>query len=521
MGPLLWILLVLVGIAGGIGTGFWITRNWLTKTIRLEIEREISQSSLSAEEILSTAKKEAKDLLKAAHLDAKEKAQKIYEENQRELNRQRDENKRLETRIEKREENLSAREEQFSKREDRLREKEAQVHAKEGEVDKLVVEQQEKLFEIGRLTETQAKEQIFGDMERKYRHDLAQMFKTLKDQYEEDAEQHARWTVSIAIQRHASEIVNEATVNTVSLPSDDMKGRIIGREGRNIRAFEKITGTDLIIDDTPEIVVVSCFNPLRREIARRSLEKLVLDGRIHPTNIEEMYEKSKGEVYRIIKEEGQNALFETGIKGLHGELVKLLGRLKFRTSFGQNVLEHSIEVASFAGMMAAELGLNAERAKRGALLHDIGKAVDHEVEGSHALIGAELAKRYGEKDDVINMIQHHHNEVDPLTPEAVLVAAADALSAARPGARRETVDLYLKRLELLENIANAYEMVEKSFAIQAGRELRIIVQPEKVDDALAEKMAFDIAREIEEKVQYPGQLKVTVIREKRATAYAN
>lgn len=346
------------------------------------------------------------------------------------------------------------------------------------------------------------------------------MFKDIKDEKEEDAERYSQWVVTTTIQRYAADYVNEGTVSTVSLPTDDMKGRIIGREGRNIRAFEKITGADLIIDDTPEIVVVSCFNPLRREVARLTLEKLVVDGRIHPANIEEMYMKSKKEITKMIKEEGERATFETGVRGLNNELMKLIGRLKFRTSFGQNVLEHSIEVAKFAGMMAEELGLNVDRAKRGALLHDIGKGVDHEVEGSHALIGAELAKRYGEKNDIVNMIQFHHGETEPLSPEACLVAAADAISAARPGARRETVDLYIKRLQKLEEIAKNHKTVEKAYAIQAGRELRIIVQPDKIDDLMADKLAFDIAKEVEEGVEYPGQLKVTVIREKRSVAYA-
>ena len=300
-----------------------------------------------------------------------------------------------------------------------------------------------------------------------------------------------------------------------------MKGRIIGREGRNIRTFEKLTGTDLIIDDTPEIVVISSFNPLRREIAKRTLEMLVADGRIHPARIEELYEKSKKEVEEYIKEVGKEAVLRVGIKQPHNEIIKLLGRLKFRTSYGQDVLEHSIEVAQFAGLMASELGLNVELAKRAALFHDLGKAVDHEVEGSHALVGGQIARRYGEKMEVVNAIQYHHDEVDPMTPEAVLVAASDALSASRPGARKETLENYIRRIEQLEEIAKSFRHVDKAYAIQAGRELRVIIQPDKVDDSIAEKLAHDIAVQIEEKVQYPGVIKVTVIREKRSVAYAS
>ncbi len=520
MDIVLWILALLCTGVLSFFLGIAILKKNLYKNIRDEVEKEVALAQGNAKEIIEQAKRDAKDITKNARLDAKENSHRIKEDAEREIKKQRDELKKFEARLEKREENLTKREEQFSVREDKVRDKEDDLLVKEEEIDQLIDNQRTKLIEISGYSTEEAKEIVFSEARRQYSYDLSQMFKEIKDECEEDAEKHAKSVISTAVQRYAADYVNEGTVNTVALPSDDMKGRIIGREGRNIRAFEKITGADLIIDDTPEVVVVSCFNPVRREIARSTLEKLVADGRIHPANIEEMYNKSKTEIIKLIKEEGQRATFETGVRGLNNELIKLLGRLRFRTSFGQNQLEHSIEVAKFAGLLAQELGLNADRARRGALLHDIGKAVDHEVDGSHAIIGAELAKRYGEKSDIVNMIQYHHGEAEPETPEACLVGAADAISAARPGARRETVDLYMKRLEKLEEIANSYESVEKAYAIQAGRELRIIVLPENVDDVLADKLAYDIAREIEEKVEYPGQLKVTVIREKRAVAYA-
>lgn len=367
----------------------------------------------------------------------------------------------------------------------------------------------------------EAREIVLKRAEEIYEHDLAQRLKEMKDHYDEEGNRYAKWVIVNSVQRYAADYTGDVTVSAVSLPSDEMKGRIIGREGRNIRAFEKLTGSDLVIDDTPEVVVVSCFNPLRRAIAKMTLDKLVEDGRIHPARIEEMYEKSKKEVYSEIKEAGQEALMKVGIPSMHPELVKLLGRLKFRTSYGQNVLQHSVEVAHLAALMASELGLNIDKVKRGAILHDIGKAIDHEVEGSHAIIGGEIAKRYGEKAHVINMIQYHHGETEALTAEAVLVAAADAVSASRPGARRESLDMYIKRLENLENIATGFKHIEKAYAIQAGREIRVIVEPEKVDDLLAEKMAVDIAKKIEEELEYPGVIKVTVIRERRSVSYAS
>jgi ribonuclease Y len=517
---ILWIIFIVAASFTAFFAGVFYAKKHLETKIKQDVINDIQKAEKTYDEIIASAKTESSAIIRQAKLDGKEEAHKIIETAEKEAKRTRDEIKRAETRLEKKEASFDKREEQFLVKEEKLEEKQIEIRDKEERLDKLITEEEEKLYKIAQLTPEEAKDIIFNETKREYEHDLAQMFKEIKDEKEEEAERHSQWVVTTAIQRYAADYVNEGTVSTVSLPTDDMKGRIIGREGRNIRAFEKITGADLIIDDTPEIVVVSCFNPLRREVARLTLEKLVADGRIHPANIEETYDKAKKEIAKLVKEEGERATFETGVRGLNNELIKLIGRLKYRTSFGQNVLEHSIEVAKFAGMMAEELGLNVDRAKRGALLHDIGKGVDHEVEGSHALIGAELAKRYGEKDDIINMIQFHHGETEPESPEASLVAAADAISAARPGARRETVDLYIKRLQKLEEIAKNHKTVEKAYAIQAGRELRILVQPDKIDDVMADKLAFDIAKEVEEGVEYPGQLKVTVIREKRSVAYA-
>ncbi len=438
----------------------------------------------------------------------------------KEMQKQRSELKQFEDRLNKREEAFNRKEENFSKKEEKLEEMRENLSKKEEEIEETLKQEKEKLQEISGLSPNEAREIVLKTTEDEMEKILAKMYSQLKEKYEEDAEENAKWIMATAIQRYASSYINEMAVSSVELPNDDMKGRIIGREGRNIRAFENLTGVDLIIDDTPETVVLSSFNPLRREIARLTLEKLIADGRIHPAMIEEMYEKSKKEVEKLVRDEGKNAILKVGISSMHPELLKLLGRLKFRTSFGQNVLYHSIEVAQIAAMMAEELGLDVERVKRGALLHDIGKAVDHEVQGTHAIIGGELARRYHEKEIVVNMIQAHHEEVPFGSPEAVLVAAADAISAARPGARRESLDIYMKRLQKLEEIATSHKYVTKAYAIQAGREIRVIVEPDKVDDELADKMSFDIAREIEKTMEYPGQLKVVVIREKRSIEYA-
>lgn len=509
------VMTVVIGavfFAAGLFIGYLFSKN--------QINKQLSNAKRNAEDIINAAKKQAEEIKKNYQIEAREEAQKIKMEAEEEAKMLRRELKEQEERLFRREENLNKKEENLEKKETEIEQLKRHLEHEKQRIEEDKIKTQKLLYEIAELTPEQAREIVLEEAKREYNLELAKKYKEIKDSYEEEAKKYARWIISTAIQRYAADYTAELTIDTVSLPSEDMKGRIIGREGRNIRAFEKLTGTDLIIDDTPEVVTISCTNPLRREVARLTLEKLVADGRIHPARIEEMYEKAKEEMESAIKEAGQDAVLRVGVSGLHPELVNLLGRLKYRTSYGQNVLQHSIEVAHLAALMAAELDLDVRKVKRAALLHDIGKAVDHEVEGSHAIIGGELAKRYKEKPDIVNMIQYHHGEVEPLSPEAVIVAAADAISASRPGARRETLEMYIKRIEKLEEIASSFENVEKAYAIQAGREVRIIVEADKVDDALADKMAYEIAKKIEEEVDYPGQLKVTVIRERRSVAYA-
>ncbi len=453
-------------------------------------------------------------------MEAKEEIHKMRSEFEKESRERRNELQKLERRLMHREESLDRKSEGLEKKDDLVSKKIKELDEKEELINQLYEKQVGELERLSGLTSEEAKELLLNDVKKEITHESAIMIKEIESKAKEEADKKAREIISCAIQKCASDHVAETTVTVVPLPNDEMKGRIIGREGRNIRTLETLTGIDLIIDDTPEAVVLSGFDPIRREVARIALEKLIIDGRIHPARIEEMVEKAKKEVENIIREAGEQAAFECGINGLHPELIKLLGRLKYRTSYGQNVLRHSIEVSRLAGVMASELGADVKIAKRAGLLHDIGKAVDHEVEGPHVTIGVDLAKKYKESKEVLHAIAAHHGDIEPQTVEAVLVQAADAISAARPGARRETLEAYIRRLEKLEEIANSFEGIEKSYAIQAGREIRIMVKPELINDDEIVHTAREIVKRVEEELDYPGQIKVNVIRETRAIEYA-
>ena len=483
-------------------------------------EKEFGSAEAKAKAIVEDATKEAKAKQREILLEGKEQSQKMRTEAENEIKERRKELNNQERRLNQKEENLDRKTDALEKKDQVLNQKIKEFEEKEEEIKAIKQQQLENLEKISGMTREEAKEAIISDIESQTRHEAAIMVKEIEQQAKENADKNARNIIASSIQKVAADHVAETTVSVVELPSDEMKGRIIGREGRNIRTLETATGVDLIIDDTPEAVILSSFDPIRREVARVALEKLIVDGRIHPARIEETVQKAQKEVEAVIKQAGEEATFETGVHGLHPDLIKLLGKLKFRTSYGQNVLKHSIEVSHLAGVMAGELGVDIATAKRAGLLHDIGKAVDREIEGSHVTIGADIAKKYKENKDIIHAIMAHHGDVDTETIVAQLVQAADAISAARPGARRENLETYIKRLEKLEEIADSFEGVEKSFAIQAGREIRIMVKPEVVNDQGMIIIAKDIVKKIEAELEYPGQIKISLIRETRAVDFA-
>ena len=513
------ILAVIVGLGAGIGIGSWMKAK--------ATEGKVRDAEAQAQRIIQDAEKEAENKCKSALLELKDKFYQTQVEFEKEMKDRRNELNNIEKRLLQREEHhdkkldqLDKREAEMGNREKTLKSRETAMAEKEVRFDEGLRQQKEMLERIAGMGAEEAKRELMLRVEEEAKLDVARMVKRIEEESKETAERKAKELIALAVQRYASDYVAETTVSVVAIPSDEMKGRIIGREGRNIRALEGATGVDLIIDDTPEAVVISGHDPVRREIAKRAIERLASDGRIHPTRIEEVVEKVRKEIDTTIREEGEKAIFDLALGGIHQETMKLLGRLRFRTSYGQNVLMHSREVAFIAGIMAAELGVDVKMAKRAGLLHDIGKAVDHEVEGTHSSIGAELAKKYGEPAKVINAILSHHGDEEASCVESVLVAAADALSAARPGARRETLESYIKRLEKLEQVAHSFKGVEKAYAIQAGREIRVIVKPEDMDDALSAQISREMAKKIEKELTYPGQIKVTVVRESRFVEYA-
>jgi len=484
------------------------------------ISAKARSAAEAAEMLVTNAEKEAESLKKEALIEAKDEIFKQKSEAEAEEKNRRKEITALENRLVQREETIDRRMESIDKREHQLSSQAGQLAKREEELNTALAQATARLEQVAAMTAEDAKVELLKSLEDEVQREAVTLIRDTETQAKDEADRRARRIVGIAIQRVAADHTAEATVSVVHIPTDEMKGRLIGREGRNIRAFEQITGINLIIDDTPETVVLSSFDPVRREIGRIALETLIADGRIHPARIEEMFNKAEKLVNEQIQRDGEQATFDAAVHGLHPELVKTLGRLRFRTSYGQNVLNHSLEVSWLAGVMAEELGADVELAKRAGLLHDLGKAIDHEVEGPHAVIGAELAKRLGENPEVVHIIEAHHNDVEPQTVEAVLIQAADAISASRPGARRETLESYVKRLEKLEAVANSHKGVEKTYAMQAGREIRIMVQPDEISDGDAVILARDVAKEIEDQLEYPGQIKVMVVRESRAVDYA-
>ena len=510
------IILIVVGVVVGVAVGFAAGIAYRKKVA----EREIGSAEAEATRLINEAIRSGESRKKEMLLEAKDEIHKSRTEYEKEVKERRSELSKQERRLQQKEESLDKKADAFERKEEDLARKVAEVAAAKEEAEAVKRAHLATLEQISGLTQEQAKQFLLKTVEEEVRHDTAMKIKEIEQQLKDESEEKAREILSIAIQRCAADHAAEATVSVVPLPNDEMKGRIIGREGRNIRTLETITGVDLIIDDTPEAITVSSFDPVRREVARLALEKLIGDGRIHPTRIEDMVEKARKEVDRTIREEGERACYETGVHGLNPELIKILGRQKYRTSYGQNVLNHSMEVSHIAGLMASELGVDVTLAKRAGLLHDLGKSIDHEVEGSHVQLGADLARKYKENPVVVNAIEAHHGDVEPKTVIAVLVQAADAVSAARPGARRENVENYIRRLQKLEELTGSYPGVEKAFAIQAGREVRIMVKPEEVTEDNMILLARDVAKKIEAELEYPGQIKVNVIRETKAVEYA-
>lgn len=514
--PIVSIIAGLIAVVAAVVITYYVTVNNLKK----DADSKIGNAENKAREIIDDALKNAEAKKKETLLEIKEESIKTKNELEKETKERRAELQRYEKRVLSKEEALDKRADVLEQRESKITVREEQIKQREIKVDELNSKRVQELERISGLTSEQAKEYLLKTVEDDVKHDTAKMIKELENQAKEEAGKKAREYVVTAIQKCAADHVAETTISVVQLPSDEMKGRIIGREGRNIRTLETMTGVELIIDDTPEAVVLSGFDPIRREVARIALEKLILDGRIHPARIEEMVEKAQRDVEAMIREEGEAAALEVGVHGIHPELLRLLGRMKFRTSYGQNALKHSIEVAQLSGLLAGEIGLDVRLAKRAGLLHDIGKSLDHDVEGSHIQIGVDLCRKYKESATVINAVESHHGDVEPETLIACIVQAADTISAARPGARRETLETYTNRLKQLEDIANQFKGVDKSFAIQAGREIRIMVVPEQVSDDDMVLMARDISKQIEFELEYPGQIKVNVIRESRVTDYA-